>query len=193
MSDSSSCKSYFKQGKSFPDNVRDAICEIDEAVGSTGPTGPFGPEGPRGGGIDTPATLPDILGGVNGDPIPTYVDPSGWYNASNQYAPLVHTESITNETFYPNALDHNVFDITYSGSCVMGFPQNMENGRTICVALRQSANGNHTISFDPGYHFDGGYSRVTLTADSKDVVVATKINDFLFTTLAADCKSSITI
>ena len=193
MSDSSSCKSYFKQGKSFPENVKDAICGIDEAVGSTGPTGPLGPVGPHGGGVDTPATLPDILAGTNGDPVATYVDPSGWFHASNQYAPLVHTQSISNETYYPNALEHNVFDITHNGNCVMGFPQNLENGRTICIALRQGAGGNNTVSFDPGYHFDGGYSQITFTEDSKDVVIATKINDFLFTTLAADCKASITI
>ena len=196
MSDSSSCKSYFKHGKSFPENVKEAICDLDlrlEAIGATGPTGPAGAEGRHGGGVDTPATLNDILGGINGNPTPTYVDPSGWYDASNRYSPLVSTQSIANETYYPDALEHNIFDITYDGSCVIGAPQNLENGRTICMALRQAGDGNNTLSFDTNYHFDGGYGEVTLTAGAKDVLVATKINDLLFTTLAVDCKSSISV
>ncbi|MAF26175.1 hypothetical protein CL634_11490 [bacterium] len=190
LSDGDSCKNYFKHGKSFPDNVRDAICDIDEAVGGTGPTGPAGPSGKAGGVID-PATVENILAGVNGTPDPTYVDPSGWYASSNQYSPLVDTRNVTNGVFTPNALDTNIFDVTHSGDCTIASPVNMKNGRTITIVLRQAGPGNNTIHWDPMYHFDGGYNQITYTQYAKDVMVGTKVNDFVFSTIATDVKPGV--
>jgi hypothetical protein len=193
--DGDSCKNYFKYGKSFPDNVEDAICNASGIFGSTGPTGPEGPAGPSGvGAVNFPAILPDILAGVNGvstnRTISTYVDPSGWYHASNQYAPLVVIESLTNETYQPDALNTVIFDITYNGACLIAAPKNMANGRTITICLRQGAGGNHSINWDPVYHFDGGYKFITENEGAKDVMVGTKINDFVFSTIASDCKNT---
>jgi len=192
-SDAASCNSYFKYGKSFPDNVRDAICDLPEVIGSTGPTGPEGPKGSTGDiGNFSPATLDDILAGRNSDP-PSYVDASGWYHGSNQYAPLVQTDTILEQTYYPDALDHNIFDLTISGNCVLGTPVNMKNGRTISVVVRQhlATQGLNELNMDPAYEFDGGYNQLTLTSGAKDVIVATKINDFYFCTLAVDIKTGI--
>jgi hypothetical protein len=58
------------------------------------------------------------------------------------------------------------------------------------MVLRQGGLGNHSITWDPSYHFDGGYNSLTFNQGAKDVVVATKITDFLFTTIANDCKAS---
>jgi hypothetical protein len=69
----------------------------------------------------------------------------------------------------------------------------MKNGRTISLCLRQNIGGNHTITWDPIYHFDGGYSFLTLTEGAKDVVVCTKINDYVFTTVASDVKAPIQV
>jgi len=190
-SDADSCKGWFKQGKSFPDNVRDAVCHVPEAVGGTGPTGPLGPSGPHGGGVDTPASCDDVLRGVNGEEPVTYVDPSGWRCASDRYYAKIFTSHITNETFSPDAQEYNIFDITHSGSCIISEPMNMENGRTISVALRQAGEGNNTIQFNPAYEFDGGWDCITLTSGSKDVMVATKINDFYFCTMANDIKAGL--
>tara|TARA_R100000808_G_C2128841_1_gene138471 strand:- start:640 stop:1245 length:606 start_codon:yes stop_codon:yes gene_type:complete len=192
-SDTASCKTYFKYGKSFPENVRDAVCDIPEVIGQTGPTGPVGPQGPAGTIEDFgPATVDDILAGKNTDP-PSYVDASGWYHASNKYAPLVDTETLLDQTYYPDAMDHNVFDLTISGNCVLGAPINMKNGRTISVVVRQhlATNGLNKLNMDPVYEFDGGYNQLTLTSGAKDVIVATKINDFYFCTLAVDIKTGI--
>ena len=38
------------------------------------------------------------------------------------------------------------------------------------------------------YHFDGGYNAITFSSGGKDVMVGTKINDFVFSTIAADVK-----
>lgn len=192
VSDGQTCTNYFKYGKSFPDNVKDAICHVPEAVGSTGPTGPSGIAGSPGSGVAVPATVADILAGVNGSPndrsVPSYVDPSGWYHASNQYAPLVDTRDITNETFTPDILNTNVFDVTHSGECVIASPVNLINGRTFSIILRQAGEGNNNIKWDPMYHFDGGYNAITYSSGGKDVMVGTKVNDFVFSTIAADVK-----
>jgi len=195
--DGESCNNYFRQGKSFPDNVRDALCGSSGIMGATGPIGPVGVAGPPGAGVENTALVRDILEGVNGvaedRDVPTYVDPYGWYHASNQYAPLVSTMSIKHQTFVPDALEHNIYDITYAGACVISEPINMKNGRTISLCLRQAGGGNHRISWDPIYHFDGGYGSLTLTDGAKDVVVCTKINDYIFTTIASDVKTPIPI
>jgi hypothetical protein len=190
-SDASSCNTWFKHGKSFPDNVKDAICNIPEAQGPTGPTGPLGPSGLHGGGVDTPATCTEVLEGVNGENPATYVDPSGWRCASDRYYANIFSTNITDETFTPDALDYNIFDITHSGNCVISEPVNMFNGRTISIALRQAGAGNNTIAFNPKYEFDGGWNNITLTSGAKDVMVATKINDFYFCTMANDIKTGI--
>ena len=142
--DGENCKNYFKYGKSFPENVEDALCEID--FGATGPTGPMGPSG----------------SGV-----------------------------VTNEAYTPDAFDTNVIDLTINGSCTLASPSNFKNGRTISLVLRQGGRGNNTMQFDPMYHFDGGYNALTLSSGAKDVIVATKINDFIFTTVASDLKHSL--
>tara|TARA_B100000287_G_scaffold434264_1_gene498265 strand:+ start:3807 stop:4421 length:615 start_codon:yes stop_codon:yes gene_type:complete len=197
QSDSASCKPYFNQGKSFPDNVKDVVCGMDEVVGSTGPTGPAGGIGPTGSGVYIPALTEDILEGTNGSPdnrdIDTYVNPSGWYHASNQFAPLVETKTLLSETYYPDVEDHNIFDLTISGSCILGYPRNMKNGRTVSFVVRQhlNTNGNNLLNMDPAYEFDGGYNQITLTSGAKDVIVSTKINDFLFCTMANDIKTGI--
>ncbi len=190
-SDSDSCKGWFKYGKSFPENVKDAICNIPEIGGATGPTGPVGPVGPsgqHGGGVDTPASCSDILAGVNGVSSPTYVDPAGWLCASDRYYAKVWTQSIDNQTFYPDALSYNIFDITHNGNCIIGEPINMENGRTISVVLRQGGVGKNNIKFSTVYEFDGGWNKITSRLGAKDVFVATKINDFYFCTMANDIK-----
>jgi hypothetical protein len=186
LPDGESCNNYFKYGKSFPENVQDAICEIDGAIG---PTGPMGPAGPSGSGIYLPATVEQILAGSNTDPA-TYVDASGWYHASNRYAPIMETLTLSSEAFIPNALDFNFFDITYAGNCTISAPTNMKNGRTISLCLRQGAGGNHNLTWDPVYHFDGGYNSVTYTDGAKDVMVGTKINEFVFSTMANDIRAS---
>ncbi len=192
LPDGQDCTNYFKYGKSFPENIRDAICHVPEAIGATGPAGPQGLRGLAGSGVAVPATVPDILEGVNGTPedrnVPTYVDPSGWYHASNQYAPLVDTRNITNETFVRNILDTNIYDLTHSGDCIIGAPVNLNNGRTFSIVLRQAGDGNNNITWDPMYHFDGGYNAITFSSGGKDVMVGTKINDFVFSTIAADVK-----
>ena len=190
-SDADSCNTWFKQGKSFPDNVRDAICDIPEAQGPTGPSGPVGPSGPHGGGVDTPATCTDVLEGINGEYPETYVDPSGWRCASDRYYAKVWTENITNETWSPDSNEYNIFDITHSGNNVIAEPTNMENGRTISVVLRQAGGGNNCITFSDKYEFDGGWNNITLTSGAKDVLVATKVNDFYFCTMANDIKHGI--
>ena len=190
-SDADSCNSWFKQGKSFPDNVKDAICHIPEAMGSTGPTGPLGPSGVHGGGVDTPASCQDVLEGENGTNPVTYVDPSGWKCASDRYYAQIHNQHITNETFTPDALDYNIFDITHSGNCLIAEPSNMRNGRTISIALRQAGEGGNFVTFSTKYEFDGGWNCITLTSGAKDVMVATKINDFYFCTMANDIKTGI--
>ena len=186
--DGENCKNYFKYGKSFPENVQDAICDIS---GALGPTGPTGPAGPVGSGVYIPHSVEEILAGTNTDPA-KYVDASGWYHASNRYAPLMETLTITNESFVPNARDFNFFDITYNGACTIGAPINMNNARTISLCLRQGAGGNHSINWDPIYHFDGGYNDVTYSDGAKDVMVGTKINEFVFCTMANDIKASQT-
>ena len=192
-SDNNSCGDYFRYSKSFPENVEDAICNASGVYGATGPTGPMGPSGTAGSGVNYEANVTEILAGVNGwdndREKDTYVSPSGWYHASNQYVPLVETRTITNETFTPDALNASIFDITYNGNCAIASPANCKNGRTITICLRQGGNGNNTLSWDPIYHFDGGYHFVTETEGAKDVMVGTKINDFVFSTLASDCKS----
>jgi len=192
-SDADSCKGWFKQGKSFPDNVKDAICNVPEAVGGTGPTGPLGPSGFHGGGVDTPALCEDILLGQNPIPpeSPTYVDPSGWKCASDQYYAKIWTESITNETFTPDAKEYNIFDITHSGNNIIAEPTNMENGRTISIILRQAGGGNNCVTFSDTYEFDGGWNNITLTSGGKDALVATRVNDFYFCTIANDIKHGI--
>lgn len=181
--DGDTCKNYFKYGKSFPENVKDALTEIP--FGSTGPTGPVGPAGS---GVYEVAQVPDILNGVNGGS-PAYIDASGWFNASNQFAPLVNSNAdVINATYTPDASDYNFFDITIKGSCVLAAPQNMKNGRTITIVVRQDSEGDATLGYDSSYHFDGGYGELTQEADAKDVIVATKINDFIFTTIASDVK-----
>ena len=129
--DGDSCKNYFKYGKSFPDNVADAICGVDGIHGSTGPTGPIGPIGPTGSGVSVAAVTSDILAGINGTPddraIPTYVDPSGWYHASNQYTPLIQTVTISNQNYTPDLLNCAVYDITYNGDCTINAPINCSN------------------------------------------------------------------
>ena len=195
--DGESCNNYFRQGKSFPDNVKDVVCGMDEVVGSTGPTGPAGAVGPTGSGVYIPALTEDILEGVNGSPsnrdTDTYVNPSGWYHASNRFAPLVETKTLLSETYYPDVEDHNIFDLTISGSCILGYPRNMKNGRTVSYVIRQhlNTNGNNLLNMDPAYEFDGGYNQLTLTSGAKDVVVSTKVNDFLFCTMANDIKTGI--
>ncbi len=193
--DADSCQNYFRYGKSFPENVEEALCGISGINGATGPTGPAGARGPVGSGVSVPASVGDILAGVNGEVTdrdnPTYVDPSGWYHASNQYAPLVETRNIINSTFTPNALDTNIFDVTHSGNCTVAAPVNMSNGRTITIVLRQAGEGNNVVSWDPSYHFDGGYNLITLTSGAKDVMVGTKVNDFIFSTIAADIKPGV--
>ena len=184
--DGDQCNNYFKYGKSFPQNVEDALCEIP--YGATGPTGPAGPAGS---GVYLTAETSDILEGNNTTEA-RYVNASGWYEASNQYSPLVLVETVTNSTYTPNALDYNIFDLTINGSCTIANPINMKNGRTITLVLRQcSAAQSNTVNWDPIYHFDGGYNSLTYTFGAKDVVVATKITDFLFTTMANDCKTSM--
>ena len=184
--DGDQCNNYFKYGKSFPENVEDALCQIP--FGSTGPTGPAGPAGS---GVSLIASTSDILAGNNTSE-DRYVNASGWYEASNQYAPLVVSSNVTNSTYTPDALNTNIFDLTILGSCTLAAPINMKNGRTITLVLRQSSGGNqNTVTFDPIYHFDGGYNSLTYTFGAKDVVVATKITDFLFTTMANDCKTSM--
>ncbi len=184
--DGSQCNNYFKYGKSFPENVEDALCQIP--YGATGPTGPAGPSGK---GVSNVATTADILAG-NNTLDPCYVNAAGWYESSNQYAPLVYTTSIENETYTPDALEYNIFDITVNGTCSIAAPTNMKNGRTISLVLRQGGlQMQNTISWDPIFHFDGGYNSLTYTAGSKDVVTTTMVNDFCFTTMANDCKSSI--
>lgn len=190
-SDADSCKGWFKQGKSFPENVKDAICHVPEAVGGTGPTGPIGPSGIHGGGVDVPASCTEVLEGTNGVNPPTYVDPSGWKCASDRYYAKIWTQNITNETFTPDANEYNIFDITHSGSCILAEPTNMQNGRTISVALRQAGQGNNSVTFSPVYEFDGGWDNITLTSGSKDVMVATRINDFYFCTMANDIKTGL--
>ena len=64
----------------------------------------------------------------------------------------------------------------------------MKNGRTITIVVRQDSEGDATLGYDSSYHFDGGYGELTQEADAKDVIVATKINDFIFTTIASDVK-----
>lgn len=190
-SDSDSCKSWFKYGKSFPENVKDAVCALPELGGATGPTGPMGPIGPsglNGGGVDVPATCSDILAGINGVTEPTYVDPAGWLCASDRYFAKIWTQNIINQTYYPNAEQYNIFDLTHYGNCIIGEPTNMQNGRTISIVLRQGNTGQNNIIFSPVYEFDGGWNRITLTSGAKDVVVATKINDFYFCTMANDIK-----
>lgn len=182
--DGENCNNYFKYGKSFPDNVKDALCDIP--FGATGPTGPAGPAGA---GFDGIATLEHILEGNNNDGN-YYVNASGWYHASNQYSPLVEVDTISSATFTPDALNTNIFDLTVNGTCIIAEPLNLKNGRTISIVLRQGGLGNNTVTFDPVYHFDGGYNTLTYTAGSKDVVVATKITDFLFSTMANDCRAS---
>ncbi len=192
--DGDNCKNYFKYGKSFPDNVADAVCGVEGIEGSTGPTGPAGVMGPSGSGVAVAATVADILAGTNGKPddrsIETYVDPSGWYHSSNQYAPLVQTVNISNSAYAPNLLNCAMYDITYSGECSISAPVNCANGRTMTLCLRQAPGGNHNLNWDPSYHFDGGYKYMTLTEGAKDVMVGTKINDFVFSTLASDCKNT---
>ena len=192
--DGDSCKNYFKYGKSFPDNVGDALCGASGIGGITGPTGPAGPAGPSGAGVGVPAVIGDILAGNNGTPddrnLEAYVDASGWYHASNQYTPLVKSVTITNETYTPNLLDCSMYDITYNGDCTISAPSNCKNGRTMTLCLRQGSGGNHEINWDPVYHFDGGYKFVTKSEGAKDVMVGTKINDFIFSTIASDCKNS---
>ena len=181
--DGENCKNYFKYGKSFPQNVEDALCDIP--FGATGPTGPIGPAGIMG----NPALLEDILEGDNNEG-EFYIDASGWYHASNQYSPLVWTESVSATSYTPEALNYTIFDLTFNNSCIIAEPSNMKNGRTISMVIRQGGAGNNSILFDPAYHFDGGYNSLTFTAGAKDVIVATKINDFLFATMANDCKAS---
>jgi hypothetical protein len=182
--DGQDCKNYFKYGKSFPDNVKDALCEIP--FGATGPTGPAGPVGS---GVYQPAQIDHILEGNNNNGS-YYVDAEGWYAASNRYAPLVTSDTVGDETYTPDAYEYNIFDLTLEGDTVIAAPTNMKNGRTISLVLRQGGYGNHTVTWDPSYHFDGGYNSITFTQGAKDVVVATMINDFLFTTIASDCKAS---
>ena len=191
--DGGSCNDYFRYDKSFPENVEDAICNASGVYGATGPTGPGGPSGAPGAGVNHAATVTDILGGVNGRESDrnqlTYVDPSGWYHSSNQYTPLVETVGLTNQTFIPNALNTVIYDVTYNGECSIGSPTNMKNGRTITICLRQGGVGSNKMNWDPAYHFDGGYNHVTEASGAKDVMVGTKIGDFVFSTLASDCKS----
>ena len=189
-SDSDSCKNWFKYGKSFPENVKDALCNIPEVVGPTGPTGPAGPKGDVGGGVSEAATCLDVLRGINGATGPTYVNPEAWKCASDRYYARVWTQSITNQTYSPDALEYNIFDVSHSGSCVIAEPINMENGRTISVVLRQPQEGNATIIFSKKYEFDGGWGHVTMTSKAKDVVIMTKINDFYFCTMVNDLKPS---
>ena len=181
--DGDTCKNYFKYGKSFPENVKDALTDIPY-----GATGPVGATGPAGSGVYQIAQVPDILNGVNGDSA-AYIDGSGWFHASNQYSPLVNSNSsISNTTYTPDAADYNFFDITINGACVLAAPNNMKNGRTITIVVRQPSDGGATLNYDTTYHFDGGYGELTQEADSKDVIVATKINDFIFTTIASDVR-----
>ena len=188
-SDADSCKGWFRQGKSFPENVKDAVCHLD-MQGGTGPTGPLGPSGKAGSGVAYPADCNDVLVGQNSDPA-TYVDPSGWRCASDRYYAKIWTENVTNETFSPDAEEHNIFDLTHSGNNVLGEPTNMQNGRTISVVLRQAGGGNNCVVFSDKYEFDGGWNNITLTSGAKDVMVATKINDFYFCTMANDIKHGI--
>ena len=69
----------------------------------------------------------------------------------------------------------------------------MKNGRTVSFVVRQhlNTNGNNLLNMDPAYEFDGGYNQITLTSGAKDVIVSTKINDFLFCTMANDIKTGI--
>jgi len=180
------CTNYFKYGKSFPENVQDAICEIS---GSLGPTGPTGPAGPSGSGVFLPATINQCLVGENTTPA-TYVDANTWYHASNRYAPIMDTLTLNSESFTPNALDFNFFDLTVNGPCTIAAPINMKNGRTISLCLRQGPGGNHNVFWDPIYHFDGGYNSITFTDGAKDVMVGTMINEFIFCTMANDVKAS---
>lgn len=184
--DGDNCNNYFKYGKSFPQNVEDALCDIP--FGATGPTGPAGPEGS---GVYLTAATSEILAGDNTTQA-KYINSSGWYEASNQYCPLVLVETITNSAYTPDALNYNIFDLTINGGCSIAAPTNMKNGRTISIVLRQGGTQmNNTVDWDPSFHFDGGYNSLTYTAGAKDVVVATKVTDFLFTTMANDCKSSM--
>ena len=41
------------------------------------------------------------------------------------------------------------------------------------------------------FEFDGGWDNITLTSGAKDVMVATRINDFYFCTMANDIKQGI--
>jgi cold shock CspA family protein len=118
------------------------------------------------------------------------VDPYGWHYASHQFAPLIETKTLANTNFIPDALNTVIFDITYNGTVSISAPKNMSNGRTITICLRQGEGGNHRLEWDPIFHFDGGYKFITETEGSKDVMVGTKINDFIFSTLASDCKNS---
>jgi hypothetical protein len=93
-----------------------------------------------------------------------------------------------NETYVPDALNTNIFDVTHSGTCTIAPPVNMKNGRTISIVLRQAGNGNNEIHWDPSFEFDGGYGDITYSSGAKDVMVGTMINDFMFCTLAADVK-----
>tara|TARA_Y100000310_G_scaffold341513_2_gene440888 strand:- start:2147 stop:2734 length:588 start_codon:yes stop_codon:yes gene_type:complete len=183
--DGESCNTYFKYGKSFPDNVKDALEHIE--YGATGPTGPAGPAGD---GVYQPSAAENILVGYSTSDPATYVDASGWYQASNQYAPLVYSGEVINSTFTPDALNHNIFDITVSGTCTMAEPVNMKNGRTISIVLRQATDGNNTMSWNPIYHFDAGYGSLTYDEGAKDVFVGTKVNEFIFSTIANDLRPS---
>ena len=183
--DGENCKNYFKYGKSFPDNVKDALENIPY-----GATGPMGPTGPAGSGVYQIAQVPDILDGVNGTEA-AYINASGWFHASNQYSPLVRSNiSINNSSYTPDAADYNFFDITINGACTLTAPDNMKNGRTITIVIRQGDNGNHTLDFDSIYHFDGGYATLSPEEGDKDVLVATKINDFIFSTIASDVRQA---
>jgi hypothetical protein len=179
----------FSYGQSFPKNVQRALTcgGIEMPQGATGPLGPQGPMGPMGpAAVGVPeASCDDTLTG-NGNNF--YVSPEAWYCASNRYAALVYTSTINNQTFTPDALEYNIFDITINGTCTLAAPVNFRNGRTISVLIRQGAGGNHTLNIVNDYKFDGGYDKITLTDDAKDVIVATNINDFVFCTIASDIK-----
>jgi hypothetical protein len=173
----------FEFGLSFPDNVKNAleIAEL-EIDGPAGPTGPIGPTGPMG-GINQEATLVDTLDGVGST---TYVSPSIWYQASNQYVPLIWNENLSTSSFIPNAQDYAIFDVTYEGACSLSAPVNWRNGRTITFLLRRSSGGSLTLANE--YLFDGGYEQLTDTDGAVDALVATNINGFYFCTIANDIK-----
>ena len=140
------CNIFFKYWKSFPQNVEDALCEIP--YGATGPTGPAGPAGS---GVYLTAETSDIVEGNNTTEA-RYVNASGWYEASNQYSPLVLVETVTNSTYTPNSLDYNIFDLTINGSTTT----NSSTNTTIADNIIELNSGISSSGNDIGFIFERG-------------------------------------